>query len=322
MTASSLIFYLISSILILPNVPSVSPAQEWGRRSYNDPFQDFDNSFQPEFDEMEEDERIHNELESGLIKFEDRCLKIGGQEALDQWLKSQEELVFCVMQNFDVTKIQSEVAAKEKTGDLDLVFKKYCGTPVNKTRPCLKDFLKASRRCLKTEDKPSLDITLRMIDSAIDFMCQNDGDRIALFMSENGWDCVQDHREDIMKCVNSSVPELFNENIKQKYSNIHMLIYSPENCRRGEAIRVCVENSLLKCKDPTPSNVVNSLLLSMQKATPCKGSSASYTAAASKASTGLHSPLLKVTFFGSKLNFVTLLVSSIMIFYTTTFSSS
>ena len=32
--------------------------------------------------------------------------------------------------------------------------------------------------------------------------------------------------------------------------------------------------------------------------------------------------LLKVTFFGSKLNFVTLLVSSIMIFYTTTFSSS
>jgi hypothetical protein len=27
--------------------------------------------------------------------------------------------------------------------------------------------------------QPSLDITLRMIDSAIDFMCQNDGDRIA-----------------------------------------------------------------------------------------------------------------------------------------------
>ena len=93
----------------------------------------------------------------------------------------------------------------------------------------------------------------------------------SVFMSENGWDCVQDHREDIIKCVNSSVPELFDgENIKQKYSNIHFMIYSPENCQRGEAIRVCVENSLLKCKDPTPSNVVNSLLLSMQKATPCK----------------------------------------------------
>ena len=51
--------------------------------------------------------------------------------------------------------------------------------PVNKTRPCLVDFLKASRRCLKAEDQPSLDITLSMIDSAIQFMCHNSGDRIA-----------------------------------------------------------------------------------------------------------------------------------------------
>jgi hypothetical protein len=87
------------------------------------------------------------------------------------------------------------------------------------------------------------------IENSIELMCQNLQFFLAeymhffeiysfffifsVFMSENGWDCVQDHREDIMKCVNSSVPELFNENIKQKYSNIHMLIYSPENCRRG-----------------------------------------------------------------------------------------
>ncbi len=51
--------------------------------------------------------------------------------------------------------------------------------PVNKTRPCIVDFLKASRRCLKTEDQPSLDITLNMINAAIDFMCHNSGDRIA-----------------------------------------------------------------------------------------------------------------------------------------------
>merc|ERR1712223_510549 len=313
------LIYLISSLFILQNVPSASPAQQLRRRSYNDdPFADFDNAndFMSEFDEMNEEERIHNELEAGLIKWEDRCLNVGGQEALDQYLKSQEDLVYCVMQNFDISSIQSEVAAKEKTGDLDLVFKKYCGAPVNKTRPCLKDFLKASRRCLKTEDKPSLDITLRMIDSAIEFMCQNDGDRIALFMSENGWDCVQDHREDIMKCVNSSVPELFNTNA-QKYSNIHhLIIFSPQNCRRGEAIRVCVENSLLKCKDPTPSNVVNSLLQSMQKATPCKGSSASYTAAASKASEaslrGHHRSLYKQLLGTNYI--VTLLVSFIMIF--------
>ena len=55
----------------------------------------------------------------------------------------------------------------------------FCRTPVNKTRPCVVNFLKASRQCLKTEDQPSLDITLNMIDAAIDFMCHNSGDRIA-----------------------------------------------------------------------------------------------------------------------------------------------
>ena len=52
---------------------------------------------------------------------------VGGQEALDQWLKYQEALVWCVMQNFESGEIEREIRAKEKTGDLDLVFKKYCG---------------------------------------------------------------------------------------------------------------------------------------------------------------------------------------------------
>ena len=56
-----------------------------------------------------------------------RCLKVGGQEALDAWLAAQESLVYCVLQNFDLGKIEVEVEAKKKTGDLDLVFKKYCG---------------------------------------------------------------------------------------------------------------------------------------------------------------------------------------------------
>jgi len=56
-----------------------------------------------------------------------RCLKVGGQKALDDWLTAQEDLMFCVIQNFEVTSIQSEIEAKKSTGDLDLVFKKYCG---------------------------------------------------------------------------------------------------------------------------------------------------------------------------------------------------
>lgn len=263
--------FFISTLILLPIIHS------------DDFFEDDDDFFnENEFEEMERQDRLYNNLDAGFDKWEDRCLRVGGQEALDEWLEAQENLVYCVMQNFNINSIQNEIEEKKRTGDLDLVFKKYCGAPVNKTRPCLVDFLKASRRCLKAEDQPSLDITLSMIDSAIQFMCHNSGDRIALFMSENGMGCLEDHQEDIMKCVNASVPELFD--LRKQYSNIHLIVFSQENCRKGEALRICVENSLLQCKDPTPSNVVNSLLLSMQKAaTPCKGLiKAGYTSKASQ----------------------------------------
>ena len=55
-----------------------------------------------------------------------RCLSIGGEGVLDEWLIAQENLFFCVLQNFDTNKIQREVQEKMKTGDLNVVFKKYC----------------------------------------------------------------------------------------------------------------------------------------------------------------------------------------------------
>jgi uncharacterized protein (DUF1919 family) len=61
------------------------------------------------------------------LHFAFRCSQIGGKQVLDDWLKAQENLIFAVMQNFDLVEIQGEINAKKKSGDLDLVFKKYCG---------------------------------------------------------------------------------------------------------------------------------------------------------------------------------------------------
>ena len=41
-------------------------------------------------------------------------------------------------------------------------------------------------------------------------------------------------------------------------------------CRKGDQLRHCVEQELLKCKDPTPSNVVNAMFIAMWNSTPCK----------------------------------------------------
>ncbi len=62
--------------------------------------------------------------ETAALRF--RCLKIGGQEALDNWVEAQSDLVLCVLENFNKDDIKKEAEAKKETGDLDLVFKKYC----------------------------------------------------------------------------------------------------------------------------------------------------------------------------------------------------
>ena len=94
--------------------------------SDDDEWSTFGDEFDGVFDEMEEEERVYSRLDAGFENWEERCLKIGGQRALDDWLKSQEDLVYCVLQNFDKDAIKQEVEAKKETGDLDLVFKKYC----------------------------------------------------------------------------------------------------------------------------------------------------------------------------------------------------
>ena len=60
--------------------------------------------------------------------WEQRCLSTAGQAALDDWLKAQENLLYCVLANFDSKKIETEIEQKRETGeDLSPVFKKYCG---------------------------------------------------------------------------------------------------------------------------------------------------------------------------------------------------
>ena len=88
--------------------------------------------------------------------------------------------------HFDPVEIQSEVESRKRTGDLDLVFKKYCGDPVRDTRPCLEAFLEASRLCLdpskaneQSNDDRGLNMTMSMVDAAIEFICHNNGDRLA-----------------------------------------------------------------------------------------------------------------------------------------------
>ena len=41
-------------------------------------------------------------------------------------------------------------------------------------------------------------------------------------------------------------------------------------CRKFDAIRKCVDHNLKGCAEATPSDIVNSMLMAVRKATPCQ----------------------------------------------------
>jgi len=229
----------------------------------------FDDDFNNEFDKMEKSGQFRNRLVGGFRNWEERCLENSGKEVLEDYLAEQEQLVYCIMEQFDMVELHEEIEDKKKHGDLDEVFKKYCGTHVGAVRSCIESFLDVSQQCLKEEDRPGLNVTLHMVDSAIEFACHNAGDRIALFLSENGVECVTTHRREILTCIRRSMPQVFNSHNKRNNNKMHFYVFQQENCRKGDAIMQCVETSLMKCDDPTPSNLVNGLLKAMKDGTPC-----------------------------------------------------
>jgi len=230
-----------------------------------------------------QDDGNHKDVFGGNSKlyenWEQRCLNTAGQAALDDWLKAQESLLFCVLTNFDSRKIESEIEQKRETGEgLSPVFKKYCGAPVAKTRPCIIDFFETSRRCLPPNDKIGLNITVNMLDAAIDFLCHRDGDRLSLFMASDGMSCVQRHREGIVNCVKDEVPEMFEDGTLK---NVDLLTFDRDKCRKFDATRKCVDLSLKGCDDPTPADIINSMLMAVRKATPCQQASSMWFTATS-----------------------------------------
>ena len=50
---------------------------------------------------------------------------------LDNYLREQEQLVYCAMEQFDLDELQQEIEEKQKVGDLDEVFQKYCRCEIN-----------------------------------------------------------------------------------------------------------------------------------------------------------------------------------------------
>jgi len=83
-------------------------------------------------------------IEEVTKSLQKKCENNGGPEAFDKAKSAAEELAECMKSMVNVTELQEEMDKAKPTGDLDLVFKKYCRkSPVFKE--CVTKFYKSYR---------------------------------------------------------------------------------------------------------------------------------------------------------------------------------
>ncbi|KAJ2938252.1 hypothetical protein O0L34_g17594 [Tuta absoluta] len=189
------------------------------------------------------------------------CKKNGAEDKVDDVEKGVTEFMQCGKALIDPDTIRKEIEEAKPNGALDEVFKKYCAkSPEMKT--CISNVLTKVSPCMDATLKEHISDAKNATSQLIDFVCYKDGDRIALFIAEQGPECFQTKANEIRECANSlknSVPTV--EEAKK--------LTLQEQCSKFDTLSQCVVNSLEKCNTPTPANMVDSLFKFVRKSSPC-----------------------------------------------------
>ncbi|KAK4316051.1 hypothetical protein Pmani_012756 [Petrolisthes manimaculis] len=203
-----------------------------------------------------------------VADWKEQCRATAGQEALDNIDEARQELVPCITKIIKMDKLMHEINISSPRGELDVVFKKYCKKRAAMVM-CIENFFSSIEVCLTDKQKEDLNVTRRAIDAGIDFICYKEGDHIALFMAEQGKECVEAHMDSIGKCIGERVPDIKNSTNNPNSIDMASLAISEESCKKLNAMHGCVVKYTELCDDPTPSNILDSLITQMLKVTPC-----------------------------------------------------
>lgn len=240
-------------------------------------------------------------IDEGEKLLEEKCKKNGGNTSFDDFMMAREEFNFCIQPLVNVTELQVEIENAKPTGDLDLVFSKYCKkSPILKE--CVTNFTTGLEPCLDPKEKQTKRVFQNVSESLLDFICFKEGDRIALFIAEKGPECLSDKKEAIKHCMNITLSKFIPKE-GANAENIPLFKLEKEECTALKNLHLCVVSELEKCNETTPSNIVDSLMKFMMKQTPCNdfGLYPSESGVASCRSSSLFSLIALIPFFVSYL---------------------
>ncbi|KAJ8920154.1 hypothetical protein NQ315_011814 [Exocentrus adspersus] len=198
----------------------------------------------------------------------EKCKKQGAENAVDK-LKDQQDLVKgCVESHVNYTVVIEELEEAKKTGSMDEVFGKYC-----KKWPsiysCFDNVTATARLCMDDKEEKAFNKSQKILNELQEFMCFKDGDRLAMFVAEGGVECVQEQKEGVQNCINSTVGTRIPDSEDFSVTNLPTFLFSAKDCQDFDKIRVCVNNELEKCKDSTPANIVDAFFKFLKKHMPC-----------------------------------------------------
>ncbi|KAF2904644.1 hypothetical protein ILUMI_01528 [Ignelater luminosus] len=222
---------------------------------------------------------FENFNQSSLAAVEDavklKCKKNGGADAFDKLEAAKTQLMECIQSNFNFTQIQEEVDASRKTGSMDEVFARYC-LKVPIVEACVKNLTDTVKPCLEEEEKSSLKLLLNITNSLANFACYKDGDRIAMFVAEGGFECLDSQQAEIEQCANKTLSHLIPKDLS--FNTLPLLVINDKGCNDYVNLQTCVVDVLEKCEDNTPANIIDALFKYIRRITPCKNHPASTSA--------------------------------------------
>lgn len=104
-----------------------------------------------------------------------------------------------------------------------------------------------------------------------------------MFIAEGGVECLTSKQEEIQQCANSTMGQAISNTNKTlanaggaagladfNLENFSVLTFDERECGDIKRLQDCIVKELNTCKDPTPSNIVESLFKFIIKMTPCQ----------------------------------------------------
>lgn len=205
--------------------------------------------------------------------YRDKCKKVTGSEnntLYKEIEKASLKLGHCLNGLANLTELQIEMEEARPQGELDTVFHKYCQR-APKAEDCVREFVDKVKPCLSREEQRQKDVMMRIGSSLLGFACTRNGDQIALFVAEQGPECLEANKEAISHCMNKSfhqympkdgqVPDLMSQ---------PELLFSPTHCVDLQSFEACVLHHLEQCAQITPANIVQSIFRFVKNETDCQ----------------------------------------------------